>query len=374
MRSTSSAWATLLPYSHTIATRVESWLGGVQLVGAVPIENGKITYDDTGDIKRRVKLNVPAATPDRRRWDPAGDPAAPLAAYGQRLHVSTGVRYPNGAFEYMDHGWYLITEWERDESEAIIAVEAVDLAQLIMDDKMPTATAPPPGATFASEFARIVGGIVPTVIDPGLVDRALPLTAVWERERHEAISTLLTAWPARWYVGDDGAAHAAPPYGPVTSTTPPDVVLRDGSGGTVAARARGAQRGALFNVVVVDGKAPDDGSPPPHAELAITDPASPIRATGPYGRVTRFFASDLITTGAQANDTALAILTSAASVGRSEKVKIVPNPAVELGDVARVYTRDGDVYTARVRAMTVPLTADDGPMEVTPGMLPAGVM
>jgi hypothetical protein len=136
-----------------------------------------------------------------------------------------------------------------------------------------------------------------------------------------------------------------------------------------------AQRGALYNRVVVDGKTVDDGSAPrPHAVAEITDASSPIRATGPYGRVTRFYASDLITTQAQADAAAASLLVTYASVGRSEPVKAIPDPAVQLGDVARVSTRDGDRYTARVDHITLPLTVRDGSMEVTPGMLPAGVI
>lgn len=373
MRPTSDAWRALIGYSHPIVTVIESWLGPSQLAAHVPITAGRVAFDDTAVVKGRLTLTVPAHTPGQR-WDPAGNPLAPLGAYGQRLHLRTGIGYPTGELELLDLGWYLITGWRRDEDQATVAVEALDLAQLVLDDRLTAPSSPPPGATFASEFGRLLAGILPVSIPAGFPDRPIASTVVWERDRDKALADLCDAWPARWYVGDDGAAHVAATYGPVSETTPPDLTLTDGAAGTVTARARGAQRGALFNRIVVDGKAPDDATPRPHAVAEITSASSPIRAAGPYGRVTRFYASDLVTSQAQADDAAASMLVRYASAGRTEPVRAVPDPSIQLGDVTRVLTQDGDRYTARVEHITLPLTARDGPMEVTPGMLPAGVV
>ena len=373
MRARSAAWPLMISHSHPIVTVIEAWYNGAQTLASVPITNGKIEYDDTAVEKRRLKLTVPAAVPGLR-LDPAGRPTSPLANYGQRLHVRTGIEHPNRARELMDHGWFLITDWRHNEEDRTIGVDATDLARLIVDDRLTAPSTPPAGATFVSEFTRLVGGILPVVIPPGFPDRLLPATTVWDRERDTALADLCRSWPARWYVGDDGAAHVAAPYGPVTAATPPALVLTDGVDGTVVGRGREGQRGAMYNMVVVDGKAPDGGGPPPHAVAEITDPASPIRVAGPYGRLPRFHSSDLITTQAQADEAAAAQLVGYASVGRSERVEAVPDPAVELGDVARVYTRDGDAHTGRVTSLVLPLTPDDAPMVAAVSMLPAGVM
>ncbi len=373
MRPTSDAYRTLLPYSHPIVTVIDSWYDGAVALAGVPITDGKIEYDDTGVEKRRLTITVPAAVPGMR-LDPAGNPTAPLAAYGQRLHVRTGMRYPNGGLELFDHGWYLIVGWKRNEEDRTIAVEAVDLARLLVDDRLTAPSTPAAGATFPGEFTRLVTPTLPAVVDPALPAGAVPPTAVWERDRDVALADLCRSWPARWYVGDDGAAHAAPPYGVIGSGTTPDVELTDGRNGTVVGRGRQAERGAMSNVMVVDGKTPDGGGAPPHAVREITDPASPIRAAGPYGRVARFHASDLITTQQQADDAAYAQLVGYASVGRSERVATVPDPSLQLGDVARVFTRDGDAYTGRISAMALPLTPGEAPMSVVISMIPFGVV
>jgi hypothetical protein len=362
----------MIRYSHPVVTVVESWLGSTRLSGAVPLTAGRIDADDSGTLKRRLTVTVPARTPDGKRWDPAGDPTAPLAAYGQRLRVRTGIAYPDGGMELLQMGWYLITEWTRDEEEQTVAVVAADLGLLISDARFHVAQTPPAGATFASEFHRLVGGILPSTVDPALVDRAVAPTVVWDRDRDQALTELCDAWPARWYVDDAGAAHAAPPYPPVTPTTPPDITLTDGLDGTLVTRQRKAQRTAIFNQVVVDGKATDDATPAPHAVVQVTAAGSPILPTGPFGARPQFYASDAITTQAQADEAAAALLVRYASVGRAEQITCVPDASVELGDVARVYTRDGDVFTARVVTLSLPLTAAAGPMALGPSLLPGG--
>jgi hypothetical protein len=355
-----------------MVARVESWLAGTQLAPDVPILSGKIDYDDSAVVKRRLTITVPADTADRT-WDPAGAVTAPLAAYGQRLHVFAGIGYPNGQVELCDHGWYLITKWQYEETERTISVEAQDLAQLVVDDRLTAASSPPAGTTYGAEFTRLLSGILPARID--LPDRSMSAnnTTVWERERDQALNELCAAWPARWYVDDTGTAVAAPVYPIVTDTTPPDMMITDGGEGIITARQRGQERGALFNVSVVDGKANDDGSPGPHAVRQITSPSSPIRVGGPYGRVPRFYASDLITTQGQANDVAAANLVTYATAGRSEPVSTVPDPCILLGDVARVFTQDGKAFTGRITAIGLPLTPDEAPMTITVAMLPAGV-
>jgi hypothetical protein len=209
------------------------------------------------------------------------------------------------------------------------------------------------------------------VVEPGLTDRAVPSTVVWDRDRDKALNDLCESWPARWWVGDDAAAHVGPPYPAVMATDAPVLTLTDGTLGTVTGRTRSAQRGALFNVIVVDGKAPDDGTAGPHSLKEITDPTHPLYAAGPYGRVTRFYASDLITTQGQADATAANMLQTFSTMGRAEQCTCVPDPSAELGDVAKLYTRDGDAFIGRINAIELPLTPDDAPMSVAMTMTPA---
>lgn len=97
------------------------------------------------------------------------------------------------------------------------------------------------------------------------------------------------------------------------------------------------------NVVVVTGE-PQDGSDPVMAIAMDEDPSSPTYAgtgpgTSPYGRVTRYFSSPLITTEPQAQSAANTILASLVGAGATYTLVRPYDPTVDAGDVVSV---DGD--------------------------------
>lgn len=214
MRPTSPTWPHVIPAAHHVAATVESWRSGALLADSIPITSGSITYDDTATLRRRVTLTVPARTPDGTVWDPGSNPAHPLAAYGQRLHIRAGIQHPAGPTELLDHGWYLITEWERPENEGELTVTGVDLAQLLADARHYRTETPGKNNTYAAEFARLADNILPTLTDPHLPSRKVNALTVWDRDRTRNLDDLCEAWGARWYVDDQGRLAAAPDYTP----------------------------------------------------------------------------------------------------------------------------------------------------------------
>lgn len=368
MRLTSGLWDATVRTSHPIVTRVSSVLGTTVLAEDIPVVSGIVSGDDSGYSKRGLTLSVPARTP-LKRWDPGNDAAAPLAAYGQTLIVQTGIRLANGGTELLGMGYYLITSWTRNETTGDIDVVAEDVTRKIADNRFARPTSPAKSATYSTNFKRLITecGLTP-VVPSGFPDRVMGST-VWERDRVDALDKLVTAWGGRWHSTDDGTVTVAEPYGTPTAANA-DLVLTDGNDGVIVERGRNAERGRLYNAMVVNGKTPTNGGTGPYALATITDALSPIRDGGPYGRVTRFYSSDLITTASQATATAKQMLRRFSSVGRAEQISMLPNPAIEIGDVAIVYTQDGDQFIGRVSALSLPLTASDGAMTLTVTTVP----
>jgi hypothetical protein len=377
MRQTSDLFATLLRYSHQRVTRIDAYYDGVLTMANVPFVDGVLSDDDSAVVKRELTLNVPVRTP-LARLDPGSDETHPLNCYGQMLRVHTGIMMPGPpdqrAPELLAQGWYLITDWQRNDDEKTLNLSAQDLSARIVDDHFYSPEAPPPAATYASEFTRLIGGSLPAVhIDAGLIDRPLNSpSVVWDRDRVAALNELCDAWPARWYVDDAGRGVAAPPYAPVTSDSVQVVTFTDGSAGTITTRARANQRTRVYNAAIVTGALGQNGAAAPRAILEVTDPSSPIAVGGPFGRRPRFHNSDLIQTQAQADATAAMLIGRYTRFGRAEAIGLIPDPRVELGDIARVYTADGDAYLGRVTKRTLPLIARQGGMSVTVSTLPAG--
>jgi hypothetical protein len=111
------------------------------------------------------------------------------------------------------------------------------------------------------------------------------------------------------------------------------------------------------NVVVVRGE-PQDGSLPVQAVAMDEDPSSPTYAgtgpgTSPYGRVTRFFSSPLISTEPQALSAAQTILASLIGAGATYTLVRPYDPTVDAGDVVNV---GGEPMA--VDAVTVNLAGD----------------
>jgi hypothetical protein len=365
MRATPVGWADSIASSHRLITTVTPYYGGFRNGPDVPITDGSITYDDTADLRRRLSITVPTRTPDGTDWDPGTATDAPLACYGQQLHVQTGIRMPYGTSVLLDQGWYLIDGWQKEDTDGTIDVTATDLRRLVADARLFTEDNPPSGSSYGTEFTRLINGILPVDLTAAPADSAINTNTVWDRDRDADLDKLCAAWGARWVVNDAGAAAVLPAYTAVTAATTPDLEVVDQSGGTIVTRQRSGERGRIYNTVVVTGNASDslDGFTP-FAVALITDPASPIRPDGPYGSVPRFYSSDLITAETQASQTAKNMLVTYSTVGRSEDVTCVPNPALELGDVVRVTTA-GRSFTGRVTAITLPLTAEGGAMGLT---------
>lgn len=360
MRPTSAAWRELITKSRPVITRVEAWYDGKLTAAEVPITAGDITYDDTAVVRRRLSITVPARD-GLTNWDPGDSTTHPLAAYGQRLAVWTGIRHPGGGVELMSQGWYLITSWERSENGQRITVRAEDLSRLLADARPYAPSSPPYGQKYADEFVRLVGTVLPTAVDPSLPAYTVHPLLLWDGDRVKNLTNLCRGWGARWYVSDSGRATAARDYRPLTPDTKTAVTFTDGQNGTVIERTRGYQRDRLYNAVVVTGKAREDGKPGPYAVAETL--TGPLRTTGPYGPVPRFYASDVITTTQQARDAAVTMLARYSSIGRMDTVECVPNPAVELGDVARLTTAAAS-FTGRITGLSLPLTATQGAMTV----------
>lgn len=366
MRAVSPGYRATLATSHGVRVNVSSWRSGTRLAAKVPISGGSITYDDTATLRRRLALTVPVEDPQALySWDPGDNANHPLANYGQQLHVELGIIGPTGAAEVFNHGWYLITGWQLSEDDRTVTVTAVDLTQLLVDDRLYWTSGPGKSRTYRSAFTLLVHSNMPVVVDSALSSKTVNSATVWERDRIKNLDDLADAWGARWYIDDNGNAHASLAYTPVTQSTTPQLVLTSGVNGTVVNRSRDATRERLYNAVIVNGKTPSTtGAKQPFGYAQITAASSPIRVTGPYGRKPRFYTSELLTTDAQCTATAQSLLPQVSSVSRSEPVLCVPDPSIELGDVLQVRTQ-GSRFTGRVSSLTLPLGAEGGAMTVT---------
>jgi hypothetical protein len=131
----------------------------------------------------------------------------------------------------------------------------------------------------------------------------------------------------------------------------------DSANPTIASATRSLTDQTVFNYIVVYGESVDNAVPV--SAVAFDDnPNSPTYYLGAYGKVPTSFTSPEITTVEQAQAAADALLNL--SIGNAENVEIsvVPNPAIEPGDVVTVTIGELKLTgTFMVNDMNTPLSA-----------------
>lgn len=111
-----------------------------------------------------------------------------------------------------------------------------------------------------------------------------------------------------------------------------------------------------FNDIVVIGQSSSSQNPV-SAEAYDDDPSSPTYILGPYGRVSQRVSFSLITTQEQAQDAADATLFNSLGAAETVTIVVVPNPALEPGDVISVTVPEvGASGTYYINSMTTSLS------------------
>lgn len=350
--------ADLLASAYTVEATVESWLGS-EYLGAVPVEDGSVSWDASQQVQGALSLTVPRVGAvegqDWRDWDPV-DPTHPLACFGQVLHVSLTIgSLISSAWWTVPLGRFLITSVEPGPST--VRVTGKSLLQRLEEDRLTEPMTPDPAGSMASELRRLVGSRMGLIIDPALRDYPCPSMA-WGESRIDAVYEIARSWPAIVREGGDGILYVSPPTPDPTSR--PELCLSDGAEGTVVGVAASVSRDKIYNRVVARGQESSDAGTPSFQAIA-DQMTGPMRVDGPYGVVPRFFSSPLITSVAQAKSTAEAMLADAVRKKIKVPVEHSPDPRIRLDAHVEVETRPVEGTLGRtvwgvVSAYEVPLT------------------
>lgn len=181
------------------------------------------------------------------------------------------------------------------------------------------------GASAFAEIRRLTG----MPVEETVPDVALPSSKVWEAKqggRLEAVLELGRVLGGSAVVNSRGAWEIIPDV-----IGEPVVALRLGAAGTVLDVADEIETDTVYNEVV--GTFEDVNGKPIFAVARVT--TGPLSVDGPYGVNTRYYASDLVKTQAQANAAVQSVLNQ--SIGSQQydvQVQCHVNPLVEIGDVA----------------------------------------
>lgn len=320
--------------------RVDSWLGQTWL-GRVPVKAGSVTWTTSQQVQGTLSLTVPrigAVSQDEgaRDWTPLA-PDSPLAAMGQVLHVQVTVASLVSTDRWdIPLGRFLITQWEVGATD--IRITGKSLFQRLEDDRLTSPTVPYSGGTLASELRRLVGGHMGVIVSDALTNRLCPSMS-WGESRIDAVYEIADAWPARLREGPDGVLYVLPPVPAITER--PETTLTDGDAGTVIGVTRQGSRAGIFNRIVARGQEQDDAGQP-RFQAIIDQTTGPLRTSGPYGIVTKFFSSPLITSKQAALNSATTMLATSVRQKTTVPVTHTPNPTLTLDTPVELITANID--------------------------------
>lgn len=320
--------------------RVDSWLGQTWL-GRVPVKAGSVTWTTSQQVQGTLSLTVPrigaaGQDEDSRDWTPLA-PDSPLAAMGQVLHVQVTVASLVSTDRWdIPLGRFLITQWEVGATD--IRITGKSLFQHLEDDRLTSPTAPYSGGTLASELRRLVGGHMGVIVSDALTNRPCPSMS-WGESRIDAVYEFADAWPARLREGPDGVLYVLPPIPTITER--PETILTDGEAGTVIGVTRQGSRAGIFNRIVARGQEQDDAGQP-RFQAIVDQTTGPLRTSGPYGVITKFFSSPLITSKAAAFDSAVTMLATSVRQKTTVPVTHAPNPTLTLDTPVELITANID--------------------------------
>lgn len=354
MRDVSEVAAAMLATSHYVATSVGIFYDGEPTVDEVPIVDGSLDVDGTQAVPGTLSVALPRfLVVDDVQVDLLPDTeGSPLGSDGHQLAVTYLIDLPGAEREAVFLGWYRVEDWA-EEDDGSITVIAASLEALVSEARLLSPVTIAKGATYAAAATTLVGKLLPLEVTA----EAAKVTEaqVFEEERLDALSTLVTAWPARMFVDDEGTLQITPPFD--DATDPVVFSLTDGEDGTLVRAPRSGKRG-IPNAVKASGEAQGDVAPVSAVAYLQTGPR---RWNGPYGNVPYFYSSPLLTTQAACLKAAQTILDRLQRQAAELTVTCAPDPRIQYGDVGEL-TYKGRTFPVRVTKVGLPLTGAGGVM------------
>lgn len=323
---------------------------------------GSVSATLASRVARRLSLSVPSHLFPQ-------DTSDLLAPFGNEIRVFMGVTLGDGNTGYTWPVFRGKIEQVTQASSGECTVLCGDRAEDVLDVAFASPENSQPGNLVLAEFQRLIIAAVPDAsfgASDNFLKRMEALT--WEFDRGSALDEIARSVAALWYplANGDFVLRAIP----WTIQSPPVVTLTDQTGGTVNAWTRSRSREQIFNVVTVTGERLN-GDAPVFATASDSTVSSPTYVGGNFGVKSIVERLQTPSTQGGAQTTAEALLRNYIAPAEEWSLNIVPDAALELGDVLRILVNGVDT-TQVVTGFILPLDLS-GNMSVSTRSLVVGL-
>lgn len=347
----SAAARAALRGSHAVDSRVTAYTPASGVLAGVPVTSGSVEADAKSQVRRTASL----AVADARLWPAGGFDA--LSPVGAEVGIEFGIVLPTGT------EWVPVFRGPVQSASlslpatSALAVTLADRSKWVAEDRLDVPSQTRPATTTVAEIARLITESLPgvEVVDLTGNTTLAPVLDIDKERWQDGVEKLADSIAAEVYA--DGLGRFVIRRQPTLDDAPVWVVDA-GATGVLIKADRELTREGVYNAVIATGER-TDGTPPVYAKVTDDDPASPTRYGGPFGRRPRYYSSPLLTSQAQAQTAAAAILARARGYVATVELEAVPNPALEPGDVIEVRLPDGSRQRHIVDKVPLSLAATD---------------
>lgn len=332
MYARTAAFDAAIRSCQTVSVVADLLLDGVVVFSGLPVVGGGIEVDGTAAVRRRCNLTVVDATGEIT----PNDPTDPLSPYGREIQIRRGVRFPDGTTEHIALGVFRMSTVAVNDSgsDRKITVTGFDRSRSVSRARFEAPYSVAAGTNYGTAIYDLIVSRLPDVVASFVsTSRTTPLLVFDQgADPWATAQEMATSIGAELFFNPDGICVLKFPVDPTTQAI--DWEYAEGDDATVLSIDNTLSDEPGYNGVVVDGEPPD--APPVHAVVYDSNPLSPTYYLGAYGKVPRFYRSQFITTLAQAEDVANAMLL--AERGGTEQLKFtcIPHPAHEVDDLVHV--------------------------------------
>lgn len=343
MRPVSQKFLRAIRGSHRTDSRarvVTDFQSGTQPTGGTFFDeiSGNVVSDARILGEKEVRGAVVTSSLDlevngERLWPNESDDL--LAPYGNEIFVERGIAFGNGIVEWVSLGYFRIDTIDQEEApDGPIRITGSDRMSGIQDGRFTRPKQFIQGTTLGDIVDELVKEIYPDAIidwDDNSNLSTLGRSQVFEKDRFDALSNLVTSIGKMMFW--DYRGHLVIQDVPDLSVAVYDV--NAGENGVLTSLSRDLSRDGVYNGVVAAGEAAD--TEPPVTAIAVDMGAnSPTNWEGRFGKVPRFYSSPFITTEAQAQSAAEAVLRQSLGLPYNVNFGTIPNVALEPLDVVSV--------------------------------------
>jgi hypothetical protein len=308
------------------------WLAGQLVATDLNVVTGSVTLDRTASAMGQATLQF--AEPTRL---PTALSGGVLSPFGYEIAVRSGIVYADGTSELLPMGVYPIQRSQFNGVTLNAALTTTDRTQAVRDARFTDDYFVAGGTNYATAINTLLHDRVswlPSLAAPTITFTAPAAGLVFQcgTDPWDALTDMAKSCGCLLYFDGLGVPtlKAEPSF-----ASSPVWTIAEGDDGVLVDATLTLDRAQAYNAVVATAENSSAGTLY-RAIATDDDPASPTYYLGPFGKKPRFYASPLLTSTAQCQSAANALLNSASGVARSLDFVAAPNRALEPLDAVLV--------------------------------------